>query len=127
MKKPDVALAPGFAGEPALHPMSQTKRIRIQRIRLVAGDFAATEPIVLRVLLCGLHVHQANKAQVIVLSGVGHRLADSGLDVRRRERFAFGPGDRGCSEGASPRISHGETTYPYFVASPLHFGPAPPL
>jgi len=88
MKKPDVALTPGFAGEPTMDRMSQTERIRTQRIRLVGGDFAATEPISLRIVLSGLHVLLSVKTQMFLSSGVRHRLADSELDARRRERFA---------------------------------------
>lgn len=88
IKKPDVALTPGLAGEPAMHPMSQAERIQTQRIRLVAGNFAATEPISLRIVSCRLHVLLTVKTQMIVSSGVGHSLADSELDARCRERFA---------------------------------------
>ena len=76
-KKPAVVVTPGFEGELTMHPMSQAKRIRIQRMRLAAGKIAVTDQILLRAVLCRLHVLQTVKTQMIVFSSVGHRLANS--------------------------------------------------
>ncbi len=87
-KKPDVALTPGFAGEPTMHPMSQAKRRRTRRIHLIAGGFAATQKILLRIVSCGLHVLLTVKTQIIVSLNVSHRLSGRELDARSTERFA---------------------------------------